>query len=247
MQHAVGVLLRVDDPDHQVGERDDALDLDAMRRARRSRSRAGRAGRARRARPRAGAAAGPRASRAARRRRRPRRPRSPSRWSAGDGSRARARRPASALKSVDLPAPVGPASATTVASTPSPSRRPARGDDGLGRVDGAVVEPPARELGRLGERREPAVERPPAHRRALARSSAARLVERSSCAGRRRDRRRARARSAAPRRRAASARAPSAARARAPRACAPPGRRRSPRAPSGRAPTCRRRRRPRRR
>ena len=50
VQRGVGVLLRVDDPHHEVGERDHAVDLEAVRRARRSRSRAGRAGRARPAR-----------------------------------------------------------------------------------------------------------------------------------------------------------------------------------------------------
>ena len=66
--------------------------------------------------------------------------------------------PASTLNSVDLPAPVGPASATTVASTPEPEPRAGPRDDRRGRVHRLVVEPPAGDRDGIGQRGEPVVE-----------------------------------------------------------------------------------------
>ena len=159
VERGVGVLLRVDDPHEQVGERDDAVGLAAVRGldgvevGQVEEHEPGRA----RAVP-AVAAGHARASRAARRRRHPTPPRWRSTSSAGGRSSATRSAPASALKSVDLPAPVGPASATTVASSPSPSRSPARRATALAASTSSASRRPSASVGGAPERLEPGLE-----------------------------------------------------------------------------------------
>ncbi len=66
--------------------------------------------------------------------------------------------PLRALKSIDLPAPVGPASATTVDSTPRPRRAPALSIDATAVRDRVGVEAAVGEAHRLRERGEAVVE-----------------------------------------------------------------------------------------
>ena len=126
VQARVGVLLRLDDPEDEVGERDDPIRLDPVRRLHRVEVREveqhepaelrrlpSRWRRRSSSQSRSASAAVPPHGRLSGRGRRP---------PPADGREVG---PASALKSCDLPTPVGPASATTVDSRPSPSRTPA--------------------------------------------------------------------------------------------------------------------------
>ena len=138
VDRGVGVLLRVEDPDEQVGELDEAVDLEVVRRPRWSRGRAGRAARRPRGRGRPGRSRGasPASSGAARGcRATPAGSAAPAlphtqavahevvgrRTPVEDSSR-----PVRALKVEDLPEPVAPAIATTVCSAESRSRPAAR-------------------------------------------------------------------------------------------------------------------------
>ena len=177
VQHAVRVLLRVDDPDHQVGERDDPLDLGAVRQLHRVEVRqvqqdepAGLAVAAVAARDRepveqlvADVAPDGRGRRAGRRAAVARGREVGARQRIEDRRLAGARR-------------AGERDHRRLDAEPEPP--PGARDDRVRRVDESVVEPPARERRGLGERGEPRVERAgrAPHRARSCRPAAARLI-----------------------------------------------------------------------